>query len=185
MGSRFVAIDPGVTSGYALFDEGKPLHMGEVTTEKDLRAFNEWLDDDEYNDIEVWVVEDYIIRIDPQYKGFNHRFDQGIALRVIGAITHRAYGNGGEVVLQQPSILPIAAGRIGFPYNPKKHVQNQHSAILHGMHYWLKEHPDAAPQNDNRREDSSGDGVRPTTRVSQISGWERPRGKRGRPKLGM
>lgn len=186
MDGRFVAVDPGVTSGWAIFEGGTPLFMGEVKTEKDLVGFNEWLWLPDWDEIDQWVVEDYLIRAGPAAKGFQHQWNPGIALRCIGAVTARASQRGARVELQQPSILSTAAAMINFPYNPKVHVNNAHSAILHGTYFYYKDHRDAAPSVKSSSGTSTGGGeVRNPTRITQASGWSGLRSKGSSKRLGM
>lgn len=184
--ARFIAVDPGLRSGWAEFNGGTPLFMGEVKTEKDLKGFTDWLNQPEYDDVQQWVLEDYLIRYGEAAKGYHHQWDPGIALRCIGAVCARASQQGAEVELQQPSVMRTGAAMINFPYNPKVHVNNAHSAILHGTYFYYKDHRDAAPSvKSSSGTSTGGEQIRVPTRITQASGWKGLRGKRSKGSLGM
>ena len=177
MEERYYAVDPGVTTGWALFIDGIPVEMGEVETDKTLENFCEWLN--RCQPVSLWVVEDYLIRPAPLTHGYAHQWNPAIASRVIGAINFRAYGDAAEVILQQPSIKPQASQLSGIPYVKGKPGQHKFDAILHGVYYWHKEHPDAAAELYTGSKELDSDGVRRPARVVQSSTWRVTKTKRG------
>lgn len=105
-------------------------------------------------------------------RGWAHQWNDGEALQVIGHIKGVATSKGAIVVLQEPASLPMAAQQIGFPYNPKKHINDEISAMLHGSFYLFKEYgPDATTTPSGGSGAPSSSGVRRPTRVAQISSY--------------
>lgn len=129
----YTAVDPGRTTGYAEFRDGVPLTIGEILFED----VNDWISKQE---TELWVVEAYIIRPAHLTGGYQHQWDKGEALQVIGAIRGIAAEKGIPVVMQQPSIKPMASKMCGIPYKKGKKAQHMNDAILHGAFYWRKNH---------------------------------------------
>lgn len=129
---KLMAVDPGATTGWALFttDSQKPSSVGECRKED----LYDWLD--EYNDVEVWVVEDYIIR-PPSRKqgGHEHFWDKGDTLRYIGAIQRHAHSTGAEFHKQQASLKPLAYKQMGADYQKGKKGMHIYDAIAHGAHF--------------------------------------------------
>jgi hypothetical protein len=124
--TRYLAIDPGGTTGYAWMEDGLPVEIGEVP----LAALKDWLDKQEP---EFFVVETYIIR--PQGAGgFNHSWNKGETLQIIGAIKLHAASIGVKVYEQQSSIKKVAAGMFNLP-NKGSH---QMDAVLHGRYWWFR-----------------------------------------------
>lgn len=129
-----MAVDPGATTGWALFDSRsqKPVEIGEVRKEE----FQEWLDLWEEYPVDTWVVEDYIIR-PPNRKqgGHDHFWNKGDTLRLIGAIQRTAHTTEAEFVLQQPSLKPLAYKQMGAEYVKGKKGMHIQDAVAHGVHY--------------------------------------------------
>lgn len=159
----WIALDPGKTTGWATFTgtQRMPVSMGE------------WDMDEYYDHVAVaeyglWVIEDYIIRPKKVQHGYEHQWNKGDALRLIGAVTLRGRQLEAPVVLQQASIKPIASAKSGVPYTPRKKGTHMFDAVLHGNHYLDKEYPSAPTPTDGCDQDSPGPGVRPPTRIAHI-----------------
>ena len=133
--------------------------------EWDIRTFFDRVAVAEYD---LWVVEDYIIRPKGITQGYEHQWNKGTALRLIGAIELRVHQLGAELKKQQPSIKPIAAKKSGVPYTPKKKGTHMFDAVLHGNHYLDKEHPNAPAETKGRSSDSDEPRVRTPARVARI-----------------
>jgi len=124
--TRYLAIDPGGTTGWAWMEDGKPTSMGEVP----LSELKHWLDEQKP---EFFVVESYIIR--PRGSGgFNHSWNKGETLQIIGAIKLHAASLGVKVYEQQSSIKKVASGMFDIPNNGS----HQFDAVLHGMYWWFR-----------------------------------------------
>ena len=178
--SEWIAIDPGDTTGWATFTQVQRLPL----------AMGEWDVDDYLNHVAeatygLWVIEDYIIRPKSVQHGYEHQWNKGTALRLIGAVELRARQLHAVVVKQQPSIKPIAAAKSGVPYTPKKRGTHMFDAILHGSHYLDKEYPIAPPPTNGRDQNSSRPGVRPPTRITHIDSLGGLRKARNRPGMEM
>lgn len=158
---EFVSIDPGDTTGWAIFTDRKPSRMGEYD-------FDEMLKFIAHGVFGLWVIEDYIIRPKKVAHGYEHTWNKGTALRLIGAVEVRATQLQAIVVKQQPSIKPVASIKSGVPYTPKKKGTHTFDAVLHGAHFLDKEYPSAPNETEGSSRDSDGPRVRPPARIAQI-----------------
>lgn len=166
--SRYLALDPGGTVGWAVFDEatGRPLRVGEVPRGA---PFFELLQN---IDVGLYVVENWRVR--PQYdKGrkldsWSPYWDEALTARDIGAVELWAYTHGRPIVIQEPTIKATAAAWYGLP-NDRSHQMN---AVLHGCYFATKELGHAPPKPQERRADSPRPRVRRPARVAQISGYK-------------
>ena len=132
---RILAVDPGATTGWAQFSsyEEKPIRVGEVRKE----VIYGWLEEFK-GAVDIWVVEDYIIRPPKAQKGFEHFWDKGHTLRLIGSMEYRAYIDNCKFILQQPSIKPMAYKMMGQEYKKGKQKMHIPDAIAHGVHFIRK-----------------------------------------------
>lgn len=162
--SKFLALDPGVTTGWAIFEKGEPTAMGETPFEEIYSFLT-------LNPVGLYVIEDYIIRAGRAAGGFAHQWNKGEALRIIGAVELLAEQKKAVVVKQQPSIKPIAAKMTGVPYTPGKAGTHMFDAILHGRYFWMKENPSAPHEDEASGGDTDEARVRPPARVTQISSF--------------
>lgn len=180
MKDEWIAIDPGDTTGWATFTglERMPTKMGEWDVD-------EYLDHVAHATYSLWVIEDYIIRPKGLTQGYEHQWNKGTALRLIGAVELRGRQLHAPVVKQQASIKPIAAAKSGVPYTPKKRGTHMFDAILHGNHYLDKEFPIAPTPTDGCDQDTPSPGVRPPTRITHIDSLGGLRKARNRPGVEM
>lgn len=136
---KIYAFDPGKTTGWAHWnttDSGpRPREFGEIKKE-DLSDFLNRIRPEEM--IDYFVIEDYKIRNTKQTGGFNHQWDNGLTLRVIGSMELRADQIGAKVVLQQPSIKPVGAGFGGIPHVSGKHDKHYLDAMKHGFYFLVR-----------------------------------------------
>ena len=130
----YLAIDPGKTTGYALFDDrGVVKFMGKITGE------DKFLDELESmvsaQQISVLIVEIYRNR--PGKKNIHNNWSKNETSQHIGAIKRIARKAGIEVVEQEPSpALPIGLRFIGMHETYiNKHVPDEVSALAHGTYY--------------------------------------------------
>jgi hypothetical protein len=133
---KILAIDPGKHVGWSIIDSDcspKVIEFG--TTTGDSNWF-QLLDAGKFNDVDQVVMEDYKIRPSDLQKGWGHEWNNGPALQIIGAVKFWAYEYSIPVHMQQPSILPSAAGLTGIPYEKGKKKVHHMMAMLHGL-YWL------------------------------------------------
>ncbi len=135
-----LAVDPGNTTGWALFtDANGPAKMGEIPFEKRYLFIEEMSLLDNLH----WVVEDYKIRPGSMNKtGWAHEWSAAIPPKLIGAIEYAAFlarHRGHIFVLQQPSIKPVGYAKAGLPYVKGKKGTHTFDAVAHGMYYIHKE----------------------------------------------
>lgn len=127
-----ISIDPGPHLGWARYRD-------EILTEFDTLAtkgeFFYWLT---FQNPQVFVVEDYIIR-PVKSGGFDHQWNKGETLRMIGAIEFQAHRVGAKFVLQQSSIKPAAYGQMGGKYKKGKANMHHMDAVAHGHYYLVKQ----------------------------------------------
>jgi hypothetical protein len=127
-----IAVDPGATTGWALFDTSaqRPVEVGEVRKEK----FFGFLEGNTEHGL-VWVVENYIIRPPGKAGGFDHSWNTGDTLKLIGAIEYHARVYKQLFYLQQPNIKPLAYKQMGAEYKKGKPGMHIQDAIAHGVHF--------------------------------------------------
>lgn len=124
------AIDPGGTTGYARFFHGDPVAFGTLAFGPELWEFIA------HEITDIWVVEDYKIRPATLAK-FDHGWNSGETLQVIGAIKYHCHKKGlPEPVLQQPNIKPIGYRLMGKEYVKGKGGMHVYDALAHGR-YWF------------------------------------------------
>ena len=92
----------------------------------------------ESTDVDLVVCEDYLIRPKDLTKNWGHEWNNGPALRMIGAIDFWAQNYSIEMVLQQPSIKPVGYGYIGAKYVKGKAKMHHIDAIAHGAYFLVK-----------------------------------------------
>ena len=124
---KLVAFDPGGTTGYAVFVDTL---IGEVGHKKWEEPVLDWINS---LTADLFVVEDFLIQTDRL-----NRWNKGEALQVIGAIKARARAIGIQVVLQQPSIKPVAYAWSNAKYTKGKKGQHHMDALVHGNYYLIK-----------------------------------------------
>ena len=127
------AVDPGGTTGYARFKHDTPVAVGTLKFGEEVFDFiaHEFTD--------LWVVEDYKIRVGTAARGYDHAWNSGEALQVIGAIKYHSRRQGlPEPVLQQPSIKPIGYKLLGAEYKKGKSGMHVMDAMAHARYYLHK-----------------------------------------------
>lgn len=126
----YLAIDPGNTTGWAIFDDnGETIEFNEITGHD---AFLDWLDERTESFDEV-IIEEYRVR----NQQFNHQGSTIPTVQLIGAITRWARKRGIPISMQPSSVLPIACKFVGYPYRQGSHVPDRISALAHGV-FWLQ-----------------------------------------------
>lgn len=137
---KFLSLDPGaINTGWALFDTSNsdfPVTNFGTTRSKE-QLFNLLQEDFLYEGLNQLIVEDYIIKQSVKAGGFNHDFDKGRTLRIIGALEFFAWSHAIDFVLYQPSNKPIAYGQIGLTYVKGKKDMHHMDAVVHGFNHCL------------------------------------------------
>ena len=132
---KVMAIDPGGTTGFALFNgELIPEAVGEVKQDD----LFDWLSS--YKDVDIWVVEDYFVRPGKGKNGYQHQWNRGDTFRIIGAIHFHAFLTRSEFQLQQPSQKVMGYKLMGKEYVKGKKDMHMFDAIAHG-HVYLSKNP--------------------------------------------
>lgn len=125
----YVAIDPGLTTGYALYDEaGRMLDMGSFkgTPENVIEFFGR------IPNIDVAIVEEY--KIYP-HKMHQHVGSKVETIQVIGMVKTCAANIGADVVEQQSSVKPIGYNYLGKKPPSNKKRSHMWDAHAHGTFY--------------------------------------------------
>ena len=111
--TKILAIDPGKNNGVAYLDTEAPdravRYISVVVGAEKLYEFLKTWDDP----VDVLVIEDYVIRNKKSQGGFDHSWDKGYTLRIIGALQYWAWQNKVPVVLQQPWEKDAMYGKLG------------------------------------------------------------------------
>lgn len=127
-----VSIDPGDTVGIALWSNKGDLW---AKMKMSLEEFIDWCDSPPLppgEKIKVAVIEDFTLRGHQAYRQRGSKLKASQGIGVAKAFAKRV---GAKVVLQQPSILNIAAMHTGTKI--VQHYDDDVSAYLHG--YWYFE----------------------------------------------
>lgn len=129
-----LAIDPGDTAGYAIFnDTGEPVDEGQIKGAEDFadKCLN-WMQ----NSISVIVVEDYRLLPHKSQQQAGSRFQ---AVQQIGMLKLLARSAGAKVVVQGPDKYPIGLLLAGKTM-PKDHNKSHHIvAYAHGWFYLVQQ----------------------------------------------
>jgi hypothetical protein len=140
---KYLAIDPGHTTGLAWFRENGDLeHMDELKMSK----FHTFLDEQINNQICLIIMEDY--KLYP-WKSSEQSWSRLETVRLIGAVDYRAHVCGIPVVFQDPAIKPIGYKWAGMS-KPKNHAHSHMpDAYVHGV-YYLQKNGIRTPQQARR-----------------------------------
>lgn len=133
-----IGVDPGKTTGWAVFTEGGLKQVGES---KGTKNFIAWLSEWAIPESILWVVEDYKVRPAKMQGGFQHNWSNVQPARIIGMIEYvsTVYEHG--FVLQQPSIKPVGYGQMGGNYKKGKKGMHMQDAAAHVVYYVNKNKP--------------------------------------------
>lgn len=136
---KYLAIDPGDSTGWASFDE-----KGNLTGFDKIKGHDEFLDFLEKLEPRLIILENYKIR-----PTVGHNFSDVPTLQLIGAIKRFAHKKGTPIVEQTPNNMYIGLRYIGFYEKYAKHrsktgkmvqphVPDNVSAWAHGEYYLVK-----------------------------------------------
>lgn len=134
---KLLSLDPGLSTGWAYFEDSKITGFGILKiTKPGFKELYEWLDNlPKFDQI---VSESYIIKNYGE-GGFDHNFNTGDTLQIIGAIKAHAARTDTPIKEQSRTIKKIGSGwAFGKPY-VKKSNQHDTDAIIHGVYYLVKE----------------------------------------------
>ena len=126
-----LAIDPGKTTGWALFRDGVVANLGQV---EGVDEFTLWLEDliKEYGPINVIVVEAFVLFRGKAQQQIGSEFE---VVQVIGICQSWALRNNVELVKQPSDILTVAQIWSKMKM-PKDHSKSHYvAAYNHAFHY--------------------------------------------------
>lgn len=124
---KLVSFDPGKTTGFCVFQGIDVTNVGTKAWETEVL---DWINELQ---ADLFVVEDFLIQTDRL-----DRWNKGEALQVIGAIKARARMIGCPVVLQQPSVKPVAYKWLKMEYKKGKANMHHMDALVHGNYYLVR-----------------------------------------------
>jgi len=139
-----LAIDPGWHLGWVkiIFDPTeKRVTLQGAGTVIGMENILDWIQTAE---ADTFVVEDYKIRPamkDPRNnRRYDHKWDSGDTMRILGMLQARAHVLGAEFVLQQPACKPAGYGYMGKEYRSGRHddLVHQDDATAHLAFYLVK-----------------------------------------------
>lgn len=127
-----LAIDPGLTTGWAIFKNGVVNDLGSI---RGVREFITWLEEvpNKYGPVTVIVVETYKLFRGKAQQQIGSEFE---AVQVIGACDSWAMRNEVELIKQPSSILEIAPKWSKMPM-PRDHSKSHHVAAYNHAFYYM------------------------------------------------
>jgi hypothetical protein len=130
-GAAYLALDPGETTGWALFDaEGNILKYGQFTQDEQ----TEWLTDNITSSLTAVICEDYKNHPWMKQKGWS----QNQTSKNIGAIELLCSMRKVPLHLQSNTVKSIGYKYMGMDRAPSNHsISHQFDAAAHGT-YWLR-----------------------------------------------
>lgn len=141
MPTKYLALDPGESSGWAAFDEDGNLILYDTCYSRE-SVYN--LLDDKHP--RVIIMEDF--KLYPN-KAKEQSWSSFETVRLIGAVEHWAWQNNVEVILQPANIKSVAYLWAGIS-PPKQHsMTHETDAYVHGI-YYLQKSGIRKPQQGNR-----------------------------------
>jgi hypothetical protein len=133
---RVLALDPGPSTGWAMFVDNVCVSLGTIkSTKPDFSELVMWLYD-MGTEFDVFVIERYMIR-PKSAGGFDHSFNSGDTLQIIGLLKGWAVIHRIKFCEQNSNIKkPTHSIVYGIPY---KKIKNNHhvDAALHGVYYHI------------------------------------------------
>jgi hypothetical protein len=150
-----LGLDPGKTTGWALFELEGFSKFGETTrpngNERKLKPINFGECKDTsclelvpmFKQADIIVVEDFLVDPNHARRG-SFDYDRMIAPQVIGSIKTLCRQEGKEIELQPASIKPVGYGYLGKKYVKGKKGMHKWDAVAH-IYYYAVKHLQALP----------------------------------------
>ncbi|MGH9982405.1 MAG: hypothetical protein ACRD8W_00425 [Nitrososphaeraceae archaeon] len=134
--------DPGLTTGWAYFEDDRPTRMGELIYPSELFQFLSskyfpWSN----SNLDLVGYENYRIRPEGHERGWTPKWDEVIPIRVIGAIEMAVwnYNSNLEMRTQEPDVKHAGYGYANLgKYDPNKPGMHMQDAIAHGSFYYME-----------------------------------------------
>jgi hypothetical protein len=132
-----IAIDPGKTSGWAVFTGDGNLVEVQQGDAKTLHSFLSQFEDTYGSEPTTVVIEEYIIL--PTKRGLQANVGtKGETMQIIGLIKSFTLGWNCTVVMQPPNIKKLTSMQTGVKVPTNHKFSHGADAILHGYHYFIK-----------------------------------------------
>lgn len=135
---KYLAIDPGKTTGYAYFDaEGISTATGQATVDEIItQLYHISMAPKEVLSELVVIVEDFLLLPHMATRVAANRNSRGMeASQVIGATKFFCRLNGSRLIMQRPEKNTLAKVWTGLDSNVNHSKSNWKSAFNHGMYY--------------------------------------------------
>lgn len=132
----YLAIDPGGTTGWALFND-----QGEVTGIGKIKGHDDFLDWLEEQTPDTVILENY--KVGRSGNQFTNSFSDVPTLQLIGAIKRHIRKNKITLIEQSPNDMYMGLKYLGL-YSlyrggkTARHVPDEQSALAHGTYYLVK-----------------------------------------------
>lgn len=122
----YLALDPGMTTGFAIFsEEGEIIWIGE----KDMSRMDEWLET-LGGDFKAIILESYSL-----YPHVPQMYSKMETVQVIGKIKSWAHKRGIPIVEQAPELRKIGYKYMGKKIPSKKADSHRLDALAHGVYF--------------------------------------------------
>lgn len=134
---RYGALDPGASTGYAIYVDDKPVEMGTIPWGHNAQGVYNWLD---FNyDLDVLIVENYRI-LPEEFEGKRraNTWSESHESQIIGMARYACFHYDIELVIQEPSIKPAGYGYCGMKYVKGKKGMHKEDALAHGMFWYME-----------------------------------------------
>ncbi len=132
----YAGVDPGKHTGWAIYDDGTPVEMGEIIVGVDAwEDLYSWLVS--HPSLQVIVCEGYRNRPVGMTQGHANTWSENLESQIIGYLRCYSRIARAELILQDPSIKPVGYGYAGLKYVKGKKGQHMNDALAHGMYWWM------------------------------------------------
>lgn len=150
--AKYLAIDPGDTSGWASFDDqGNLIQMGQFTDRHFTKEITDLLD----SSLLHVIIEDYVLFQHKAMAQTNKRGRKLDTAKKVGKIEMLCDLRGVEYTKQESSKYKIGAMWGGFQIPTNHDISHQYVAAAHGV-FWLQQHGIRKPGQFMREEPING-----------------------------
>lgn len=133
---KYVAFDPGETTGFAQFDpSGDLIRSGKISVAGKPERLYQELPLAIPGTTRVVIIEDYELFA---HKAAAQSWSKLETVRYIGAIQYHAHLLKAEVVFQKPNVKPVAYMWAGIEVPKQKIMTHETDAFVHGVYYLQK-----------------------------------------------
>lgn len=133
---KYSALDPGMRTGFADFEDFVPLTMGEIIcTANSLDGLLAWLQ--VRKNLDYLIVEGYRNRPVGMTRGHANTWSTNLESQIIGLCKGFCLVNEINFIEQDASIKPVGYGMAGLKYVKGKKGQHKQDALAHAS-YWYR-----------------------------------------------